>query len=690
MGLQNIFNTIKWSLAINFTIIDILQMVILTGIILYLFKTLYRTRAWVLIKGLITIGVVYLFICAINMTVLRAVMESLFSVLAIAIVIMFQPDLQKLVEKVGTKNIANTFGNIIKKAPSEAWLTDAQIEEIASACADMSKVKTGALIVLEREIPLKEFIHSGISLKADISSQLLLNIFEKNTPLHDGAVIIRNHWIQSATCYLPLTTNSAVDKHLGTRHRAAIGASENTDCVVIVVSEETGAMSICEDGKIHHNMTKAELVKMLKEMSVKKTDAKTKIERKKIPLSVQILSPILAVLTCVTMINNADPVSYKTFYDIPVQLENVETLNAINQSYAIESGDSISVTVKGHRSVLDRISPSDITAISDLEEMSMTYAVPITVSIADHYKGDVEIQPEMHVLKLALEDLVQVEIPIEVNLVGANVNKLIKVDVVGVKTLKVTGAESVVKTLDKAVVSVDITDRTTSFTETVSATIYDRNGALVPMAKLKLNNQVEVQGIAHVIKSVPVKVSLVEQSRENKFYYELLSCELSAETVDIAAPADLIDTIDTLELTIIPDDNAEVLSTMLFKLNNYLPEGFVLAPSQDEEYSVNVNMIKYQKVSLPVTKEDVRISGMLETKFEAIVVEVTGEIEFFVNTSLIAATDVSVDMLKPYIIVTNTNKLGLYSSDLRIENVDGIVINSTATVKYEITNKDGA
>ena len=690
MGLQNIFNTIKWSLAINFTIIDILQMVILAGIILYLFKTLYRTRAWVLIKGLITIGVVYLFICAINMTVLRAVMESLFSVLAIAIVIMFQPDLQKLVEKVGTKNIANTFGNIIKKAPSEAWLTDAQIEEIASACADMSKVKTGALIVLEREIPLKEFIHSGISLKADISSQLLLNIFEKNTPLHDGAVIIRNHWIQSATCYLPLTTNSAVDKHLGTRHRAAIGASENTDCVVIVVSEETGAMSICEDGKIHHNMTKAELVKMLKEMSVKKTDAKTKIERKKIPLSVQILSPILAVLTCVTMINNADPVSYKTFYDIPVQLENVETLNAINQSYAIESGDSISVTVKGHRSVLDRISPSDITAISDLEEMSMTYAVPITVSIADHYKGDVEIQPEMHVLKLALEDLVQVEIPIEVNLVGANVNKLIKVDVVGVKTLKVTGAESVVKTLDKAVVSVDITDRTTSFTETVSATIYDRNGALVPMAKLKLNNQVEVQGIAHVIKSVPVKVSLVEQSRENKFYYELLSCELSAETVDIAAPADLIDTIDTLELTIIPDDNAEVLSTMLFKLNNYLPEGFVLAPSQDEEYSVNVNMIKYQKVSLPVTKEDVRISGMLETKFEAIVVEVTGEIEFFVNTSLIAATDVSVDMLKPYIIVTNTNKLGLYSSDLRIENVDGIVINSTATVKYEITNKDGA
>lgn len=690
MGLQNIFNTIKWSLAIDFTIIDILQMVILTGIILYLFKTLYRTRAWVLIKGLITIGLVYLFICAINMTVLRAVMESLFSVLAIAIVIMFQPDLQKLVEKVGTKNFTNTIGNIIKKAPQEAWLTDDQIEEIASACEDMSKVKTGALIVLEREIPLKEYIHSGISLKADISSQLLLNIFEKNTPLHDGAVIIRNHWIQSATCYLPLTTSTTVDKHLGTRHRAAIGASEATDCIVLVVSEETGAMSICEDGKINHNLTRSELTQKLKEFSVKKTEERPKKEHKKIPLSIQILSPVLAVLACVTMINNTDPVVYKTFDDIPVQLENVETLNAINQSYTIESGDSISVTVKGHRSVLDRMSASDILATSDLEEMSLTYAVPVTVTLAERYTNSVELQPAMHVLKLALEDLVQVEIPIEVNIIGANVNKLIKVDVIGYKTLKVTGAESVVKTLDKAVVSVDITDRTDSFKETISATIYDKNGALVPMAKLKLNNQVDVEGIAHVIKEVPVQVSLIEQSRENNFYYELLSCELSAPTVSIAAPAELIDNIDTLQLTIVPDDNAEVLSTLMFKLKNYLPEGFVLGPTQDEEFAVDVNMIKYQKVTLPVTEEDIRITGITDEKLDVKVAKITGDIVFFVNTSLIAATDVSIDTLSPYIIVTNASKPGLYSTELKTENVEGIVINSTVTITYEITIKDGA
>lgn len=690
MDFQNFFETLKWSMMINVTIIDYIQMFILTGIIFYLFKTLYKTRAWVLIKGLITIGIIYVIICVTNMTVLRSVMEKLFSVAAIAIVIMFQPDLQKLVEKVGTKNVMNTFGNIIKKHPvTDTWLTDDQIDEIASACQDMGKVKTGALIVMEREIPLKEFIHSGISLKADISSQLLINIFEKNTPLHDGAVIIRNHWIQSATCYLPLSNNSEIDKHLGTRHRAAIGASENTDCVVIVVSEETGKISICEDGKIHHDLNKQQLISMLRKMSVKTTELTTVKEKKPVPLSVQILSPILGVLTCLFMINNSDPVGYRTFRDVSVELLNPTALSDINQSYTIESGDVITVTVKGHRSDLDRLSPSDIIATADLEEMSLTYAVPVSVTVSDNVAGRIEIQPEVHTLKLALENLTQVEIPIELNIVGANVNKLMTVSVVGQKTIKVTGAESVVKTLDKAVVSVDITDKMEDFSETISATIYDKNGALVPQTKLKLNNQVEIVGVAHMTKVIPVKVSLIEQSTDADFYYELIDCQLQSDTVTVAAPKDMIDTIQELELIIVPDDNAEVLSTLMFKLKNYLPEGIVLGPDQEEEFSVAVNMIKYQKVVLPVTEEDISITGTLGNNFEAHITEVDGELVFFVNTSLIAATDISIDMLKPYIVITNANALGSYTAELKTENLDGVSIKSRVTVKYEIVKKEG-
>lgn len=690
MDFQNFFETLKWSMMINVTIIDYIQMFILTGIIFYLFKTLYKTRAWVLIKGLITIGIIYVIICVTNMTVLRSVMEKLFSVAAIAIVIMFQPDLQKLVEKVGTKNVMNTFGNIIKKHPvADTWLTDDQIDEIASACQDMGKVKTGALIVVEREIPLKEFIHSGISLKADISSQLLINIFEKNTPLHDGAVIIRNHWIQSATCYLPLSNNGEIDKHLGTRHRAAIGASENTDCIVIVVSEETGKISICEDGKIHRDLNKQQLISMLRKMSVKTTELTTAKEKKPVPISVQILSPILGVLTCLFMINSSDPVGYKTFRDVEVELLNPSALSDINQSYTIESGDSITVTVKGHRSALDKLTESDIIATADLEEMSLTYAVPVNVYISESFDDKIEIQPAVHTLKLALEDLTQVEIPIELNIVGANVNKLMTVGVVGQKTIKVTGAESVVKTLDKAVVSVDITDRTEDFTETIGATIYDKNGALVPQTKLKLNNQVEIEGIAHTTKVIPVKVSLIEQNTDADVYYELIDCQLQSETVTVAAPKDMINTIQELELVIVPDDNAEVLSTLMFKLKNYLPEGIVLGPDQEEEFSVAVNMIKYQKVVLPVTKEDISITGTLGNNFEAHITAVEGELVFFVNTSLIAATDISIDMLKPYIVITNTNVLGSYTAELKTENLDGVSIKSRVTVKYEIVKKEG-
>lgn len=691
MNLQNIYESLRWGLIIDITVIDFLQMLILTGIIYYIFKTLYKTRAWVLIKGLITIGVIYVIICITNMTVLRSVMEGLFSVAAIAVVIMFQPDLQKIVEKVGTKNVMNTFGNIIKKHPNtDTWLTDTQIDEIASACIDMGKAKTGALIVIEREIPLKEFIHSGISLKADISSQLLINIFEKNTPLHDGAVIIRNHWIQSATCYLPLTNSNTIDKHLGTRHRAAIGASENTDCVVVVVSEETGAISICEDGQIHHNLTKTELISMLKKMSIKSSEHSATKEKKQIPVSLQILSPVLGVMTCLLMINNTDPVIYKTFTEIPVELINPNALADINQSYTIESGDTISVTVKGHRSIIGHMETSDIIAQADLEEMSMTYAVPITISLAENLERSVEIQPQAHVLKLALEDLTQIEIPIELNIVGANVNKLMSVDVVGYKTIKVTGAESVIKTLDKAVVSVDISERFTDFTEVVCATIYDKNGALVPQTKLKLNNQVEVQGTAHVVKEIPVKVSLIEQDTNAEVYYELLSYELQAETVMVAAPSDIIENINELQLIIIPDDNAEILSTLIFKLKNYLPDGFALGPEQEEELSVSVNMIKYQKVILPVTEEDVKYGELADKNLQVEIINIKGELVFYVNTSIIAANDISIDMLNPYITMSANQQIGTFTAEIKTENIDGVSIKSKAIVEYKIVKKEGA
>ena len=169
-----------------------------------------------------------------------------------ALVIIFQPELRKALENLGGKNVLGKlfdFGKV-----EENKFSDHTIDELIKACYAMGKVKTGALIVIEDEILLNEYVRTGIDIDAIISSQLLINIFEKNTPLHDGAVIVRGDRVVSATCYLPLSDSMTLSKDLGTRHRAAVGISEVSDSLTIVVSEETGKVSIAMRGQIYRNV----------------------------------------------------------------------------------------------------------------------------------------------------------------------------------------------------------------------------------------------------------------------------------------------------------------------------------------------------------------------------------------------------------------------------------------------------
>mgnify|MGYP002859794896 CR=1 FL=1 len=262
-------------LPVKISWIDVAQVLLLSIAFFYLLKNIYKSRAWVLAKGLITVGIVYLLAFVAKMTILSTIMDELLSVVLVAVVIMLQPELQKLVEKVGTRNWRSLITGAIKKQyKNKMWVSEQALSEIVNACQEMSDSKTGALIVIERKIPLKDIIDSGISIKADISSQLLINTFEKNTPLHDGAVVIKDNKIDSATCYLPLTKNPDVNKHLGTRHRAAIGVSEvYNDCACIVVSEETGRVSIALKGEMLYNLTLDDVRMMLIDELKPKQDA---------------------------------------------------------------------------------------------------------------------------------------------------------------------------------------------------------------------------------------------------------------------------------------------------------------------------------------------------------------------------------------------------------------------------------
>lgn len=183
--------------------------------------------------------------------------SNLASTLIVGVIVIFQPELRKVLEQLGQKRIMASLIPFDAGKEVKERFTDKTISELVKACFDMGEVKTGALIVIEQNELLTDYIRTGINLDAILTSQLLINIFEHNTPLHDGAVIVRENRIVAATCYLPLSDNMELSKQLGTRHRAGVGISEQTDSVTIIVSEETGQVSVAQGGKLTRSVNSA-------------------------------------------------------------------------------------------------------------------------------------------------------------------------------------------------------------------------------------------------------------------------------------------------------------------------------------------------------------------------------------------------------------------------------------------------
>ena len=191
------------------------------------------------------------------------IFSNLASTLIVGVIVIFQPELRKVLEQLGQKRIMASLIPFDAGKEVKERFTDKTISELVKACFDMGEVKTGALIVIEQNELLTDYIRTGINLDAILTSQLLINIFEHNTPLHDGAVVIRGNRVTAATCYLPLSDNMTISKDLGTRHRAAVGISEVTDSLTVVVSEETGRVSVVENGKLRRISTAEDLRKVL-------------------------------------------------------------------------------------------------------------------------------------------------------------------------------------------------------------------------------------------------------------------------------------------------------------------------------------------------------------------------------------------------------------------------------------------
>ena len=269
--MQNMLATLdafwqKASLYMNLpkiSITDIVEILIIAFLIYYMLVWIKNTRAWMLLRGLMVILLFVLLAALFQMNTIIWIARNTLNVLVIALVVIFQPEMRKALENLGRKNVLAFLFSFDSSKEDTGKFSDKTINEMVKACYEMGKVKTGALIVVEDEIVLSEYERTGIAVDGILTSQLLINIFEHNTPLHDGAVIVRENRIVAATCYLPLSDNMELSKQLGTRHRAGVGISEQTDSVTIIVSEETGQVSVAQNGRLIRGVNSSRLREIL-------------------------------------------------------------------------------------------------------------------------------------------------------------------------------------------------------------------------------------------------------------------------------------------------------------------------------------------------------------------------------------------------------------------------------------------
>ena len=289
MNWENFYkdNIVEYIKSLQTNPFELVTLIIDITIVIFLmycfFKIVRGSRAWQLIKGIALLIIATWMSGLFNLKILNWILTGIMNLGVIAIIVIFQPELRRALEQLGTNKLTQFFG--IDKDLSTKTKED--IYKVVIAATELSKAKTGALIVLERDIKIQDTIATGIPMNAEVSPQLLVNIFEPKTPLHDGAVVISGNKIAAAACVLPLADDKDIAKELGTRHRAAIGISKESDSIVVVVSEETGKISVAKDGTLIADVREDVLKKILisnivtKRFSVEKKERKSKVKELK-------------------------------------------------------------------------------------------------------------------------------------------------------------------------------------------------------------------------------------------------------------------------------------------------------------------------------------------------------------------------------------------------------------------------
>lgn len=259
-NLSFILNQLNFSITEHFRIMDLVDILLVAYVIYLLILLVRETRAAQLVKGIVVVLVILQVSKWLQLNTIYFILKNTVQVGLLAVLVIFQPELRRALEKMG--RVPLNLNNIVEEGTPKNEIAKT-VSEVAAACGTLSSTHTGALIVMERNTKIGEIISTGITLDSLVSKELLGNIFVPNTPLHDGAVIIRDNMIKAAACFLPLTQNEHLSNELGTRHRAGLGLSEVSDAAVIIVSEETGTISLARSGQLLRHLNPDRLERIL-------------------------------------------------------------------------------------------------------------------------------------------------------------------------------------------------------------------------------------------------------------------------------------------------------------------------------------------------------------------------------------------------------------------------------------------
>jgi TIGR00159 family protein len=685
--MTNIINNLQVYRLYTFFISDIIQILIIFYALYYIIKSIRNTRAWILAKGIGIVYIVYSIVVLLRLNTVEYIMQQLFSLTAVAIIIMFQPELQKLFESLGKQDFKTWYNKIKKDKNKELKLLhDETIDEIVEGCKKMAAVKTGVLLVIERDIPLENVINSGIDINADVTGALLINIFEKNTPLHDGAVVIKNNKVRAATCYLPLSKNPEIQKSLGTRHRAGIGISETTDALVVIVSEETGEISFCENGKINHGISPEMLKKKLQAIGNKPTVEQEKSKHSIVSankISTKVIVAIVSIMLWVSITNSQDAVVTTTIKNVPVSITNANVLDKIGQTYKVTSGKTVDVKITGRRSVVSSINKSDLIAEADFRKLSQVYSVPIKVSSKKHNNGLEINTTNDDVMTLKLENIVEKELTLEVVVKGKPKNgSYIVPDELGTDRIKVSAPETKVKSMKRAKLVINVDGKSNDFITFATPIIERSDGKVVDMSGVNLSDK-SVRVSMKAYKTKDVNLVLNTYSSSDNEMYKLLEYKFEKNRISIAGEENTLNSIKNISVDIDLSTSDDSATSIIIDTQQYLPEGTMLVNSDDNQIELKIKADKYIKESIPLARSSLIINGLNNRKLK--INKMSEYIDCYI-LSTIDSSSINIDMMKPTLNIKD-NTVGKHETTIDLTSIDGVIIDSKLSVLYSISKK---